>query len=114
MSVSAIDGYVIPYEELWGLSDCQKRKIRLCLARLKGTHTEDQWQNLIREFDFHCVWCGVDREPMTKDHILPIYQGGSDSISNIQPLCRRCNSRKGPYPADWAAYRRQFGFEVHP
>ena len=27
MSGSAIDGYVIPYEELWGLSDCQKRKI---------------------------------------------------------------------------------------
>jgi len=47
-----------------------------------------------------------------KDHIVPIYRGGSDGLENLQPLCRECNTQKGPEVFNWAAYRDAHGFEA--
>lgn len=32
---------------------------------------------------------------MTKDHIIPRSQGGSNKLSNYQPMCSECNHKKG-------------------
>jgi 5-methylcytosine-specific restriction endonuclease McrA len=69
------------------------RSQRLSLARSKGTHTKIEWQNM-RLYFSECLKCGAN-DDIVKDHIIPIYQGGSDSIDNIQPLCRKCNASKG-------------------
>jgi 5-methylcytosine-specific restriction endonuclease McrA len=61
-----------------------------------GSHTEEAWQELKASYNFKCLRCGK-QEPeikLTRDHVIPLTKGGSDSIDNIQPLCARCNSKK--------------------
>ena len=31
---------------------------------------------------------------LSEDHITPLSIGGTNDISNIQPLCRNCNAKK--------------------
>ena len=47
---------------------------------------------------------------MTKDHIVPICHGGSDSIDNIQPICIWCNKSKGGERFNWADFRLKKGW----
>ena len=86
------------------------RRQRMAAARAKGTHTPAEWIALKNEFQCRCVRCGDGTMRLDKDHIVPVYKGGSDSIDNIQPLCARCNASKGPETTDWAAFRRIHGW----
>ena len=89
--------------------DRQKRRRlraeRLRQARTKGTHTKQEWEELKAKFGYQCVRCGTDKYNVERDHIIPIYMGGSDSIDNIQPLCAWCNVSKGPETIDWRKVR---------
>lgn len=76
-----------------------KRSERLANARRLGTHSPEEWEALLQVCGEECLRCGDSTEKV-KDHIVPIYMGGSDAIENIQPLCRSCNSSKGPDQAD--------------
>lgn len=65
-------------------------------ARLKangGSHTAAEWRLLCERCNWCCACCGR-RRPLTKDHVIPVIQGGSDDISNLQPLCGSCNRAK--------------------
>ena len=82
-----------------GSTNSQLRSQRLKAAREKGTHTPEEWDEM-KGFFGECVICGC-KENIVKDHIVPLYQGGSDAISNLQPLCSSCNSRKGADSKDY-------------
>ncbi len=84
---------------------------RMVAARMRGDHSHEEWIALLQEFEHRCVCCGglCDPEP-TKDHIIAVSMGGSDSIENIQPLCRECNTTKGGGGADWKQHRRGNGW----
>jgi 5-methylcytosine-specific restriction protein A len=53
-----------------------------------------------------CPFCGVllnfevSRQPNSAepDHIIPHARGGTDTLENVQVICRRCNQSKGNRP----------------
>lgn len=49
---------------------------------------------LVQRYGPWCLACGLE-PAIFIDHIIPQNWGGSDNTDNLQPLCRRCNSRKG-------------------
>jgi 5-methylcytosine-specific restriction endonuclease McrA len=71
-------------------------KRRALIAGSSGNINLAEWENLKRFYDYKCLSCGK-QEPeilLTYDHVIPLSKGGSHTISNIQPLCGSCNSRK--------------------
>ncbi len=87
------------------------RSANLKKARKKGTHTDAQWKKLLKKANGVCPRCGEKMERFDKDHVIPIYQGGSDGIENLQPLCARCNSQKGPENVDYFKKQRDSTFK---
>ena len=47
-----------------------------------------------------CLCCGTT-ENLTIDHVVPVSKGGPNTLSNFQPLCKPCNSRKGTQVIDY-------------
>ncbi len=68
--------------------------------------TPQEWEYLKKHHGYSCLACGR-REPeieLDPDHVVPRSQGGSDAITNRQPLCRACNASKKDRTVD---YRKQ-------
>lgn len=61
-----------------------------------GSFTQGEFYALCAQYNHTCLCCGRS-EPdiaLTADHVVPLIKGGSNDISNIQPLCFSCNSSK--------------------
>ena len=94
--------------EHWYCRVCQAERRRRYRRRMKdngGSHTNAEWLALLARTPI-CAGCRRSwsdiplranrryKNPWTKDHVIPVLHGGSDNISNIQPLCYQCNFAK--------------------
>ena len=75
-----------------------KRRSRIISA--EGNFTAGEWKELCEKYGQVCLCCGK-RERLTPDHVIPLARGGSNWITNIQPLCRSCNASKGTKTIDY-------------
>lgn len=72
-------------------------------VKAEGSFTLQEWEALKAYYGYTCLRCGR-REPeieLTIDHVVPLSQGGRNSIENLQPLCRTCNLSKHTKTIDY-------------
>jgi hypothetical protein len=88
--------------------DCRNARGKVRSQRINkngGKHTNAEWEALLADTP-RCVvcsriWSSIPLRPdprykfvSTKGHKLPVYHGGTNNISNIQPECYQCNFEK--------------------
>jgi hypothetical protein len=54
-------------------------------------------KTLFRRDDHFCLYCGKQFSDkfLTRDHVMPLSQGGIDRWNNVVASCQRCNNFKG-------------------
>jgi len=70
------------YNDLLGLEVIKFRKIELLVLKPNGSRSGN------------CPLCGVFRQRLERDHILPRHKGGSNESNNIQYICANCHQDK--------------------
>lgn len=82
-----------------------RNRVQKYLARKKelpATLTERQWEQIKKDFNNACAYCGVTEEKHLKEfgqtlhqeHFVPLSKGGAYTHNNIIPACMNCNSSK--------------------
>lgn len=65
-------------------------------AQLAAGHVSlKEWGAQLEYFGKRCAYCGIYMKVCTRDHVQPISRGGANTIDNVIPACKSCNSRKG-------------------
>ena len=76
-------------------TQCQRRKESHRPSRIARGYDKEwvalsKWARSVQPF---CSYCGRAND-LTVDHIIPLSRGGLSVPSNVQVLCRICNSEK--------------------
>lgn len=80
------------YKNFYKIKELESKQPRLIAQKFIGKKN-------IREFIFKrdqykCLRCNKFDVNLTIDHISPISKGGENKLSNLQTLCKSCNSIK--------------------
>jgi len=88
-------------EKFWGTSKRSYRAIASASSSfIKNTYVR---KAIFTKCNFECTHCGA-KEDLVLDHIISIYEAFKNkelisilnTYQNLQILCRKCNSIKGP------------------
>jgi predicted restriction endonuclease len=94
---------IITRSKKWAKSNPEKvrqakadnsRKRRAARHASCGNFTVEEFEELCESYGNRCLACGDTEAVLEADHIVPLTKGGSDDISNIQPLCASYNRKK--------------------
>ena len=62
------------------------------------SYSHEDWKQTVIFFKGQCAYCGRTMkkgERLTRDHLMPVSEGGVTTQDNIVPACHSCNSSKG-------------------
>lgn len=88
----------------WPAANPEKKAIqshkRRALETAAGSYTLDEWRAVMDQYGHRCRMCACEGK-MTVDHVIPLSKGGSNTVENLSPLCKPCNSRKNNRILAW-------------
>jgi 5-methylcytosine-specific restriction endonuclease McrA len=84
------------YQRIKGYQKISKARRRTA----QGNFTAAEWRDLCARYGNKCLACGSEG-PLTVDHVIPISKGGTNDITNLQPLCLSCNLHKHEKTIDY-------------
>lgn len=80
------------------LADTRNRRARIRWNG--GILTEKDWKEVLDMYGEKCLKCGSP-DNIEVDHVIPVSCGGVNDKTNVQPLCRSCNAKKGARTIDY-------------
>lgn len=78
-----------------------KHMRRDVIKQSDNNFTGKEWLALLNKTGHVCLACKCTDCQLTPDHVKPLALGGSNDITNIQPLCLPCNVKKGAKEIDY-------------
>lgn len=86
-----------------------KERLRPRIEACTHTSKKSVRKSVFDKYGEICLACGAT-ENITIDHVIPVSKGGRNDISNYQPLCKSCNSKKMDKATD---YRKKNNLVIH-
>lgn len=65
-----------------------------------GKLTMCEWEAALKQTNFLCIAC-KENKANSIDHVVPLSRYGTNTYDNIQPMCIRCNLKKGSRVVDF-------------
>ena len=88
------EAYALQHPAKWPRLQTGYTPRRQYLRTNDRRHSEQEWMWMLEFFGCVCLQCGSS-DSIQRDHVIAVAIGGTDSITNIQPLCALCNKQKG-------------------
>lgn len=82
-------------------SRAKNQRRRALKQNAEGGFTDQEWIDLCNYYGNKCIVPGCENTNLEADHIVPLTKGGTNWITNIQPLCISCNRSKGTKTIDY-------------
>jgi 5-methylcytosine-specific restriction endonuclease McrA len=83
------------WEKNEGLKVIYSQRYRSRKNNLKTTLTLEQWEQIKKDFDNKCAYCGKEPDgTLEQDHFIALANDGEYTHDNIIPACKSCNASK--------------------